>query len=258
MFKVRTLRRCSIPERFDKEIFEQFASTPWNHRNDGQFYPKFLIPSTIGDQTAKEQAPQQESTTDQGAVPEGQQDQETDQPFQDAPSGHRDTSQQAHDIAVPQDDSMDLALPQGEVRPRSMGDQGVEQEATRRRLTFKQGEKRSASTPPVPSTDASEVKQARIASIYKLPNGEHLPISVNEDEKEVEYSLKEPIIFNNTTEFDEEELKQAMIVEKESIDRFDVKEEVPVDQVPSTILSTAMTLVWVHVRKGFVKSRLCV
>ena len=131
---------------------------------------------------------------------------------------------------------------------------------TRRRLTTKQADKRSSSTPPVPSDGDGEsrVKHARITSIVRLPDGDDLPICANEDEYEVEQALKEPVIYNNHTEFNEEELKKAMMSEKESLDKFDVKEEVPVEQVSQAVLSTVMSLVWVHVWKGSVKSRLCV
>ena len=46
--------------------------------------------------------------------------------------------------------------------------------------------------------------------------------------------------------------------EMQSLNSFDTYEEVPVSSVDDSIFSTVMTLLWVHVWKGFVKSRLCV
>ena len=71
VFKVRTLRRCSIPERFDKEIFEKFVPTPWDHRNEGQFYPKFLIPSNLFLQGPSEES--QKENPSSGSRGEGDQ-----------------------------------------------------------------------------------------------------------------------------------------------------------------------------------------
>ena len=95
-------------------------------------------------------------------------------------------------------------------------------------------------------------------STYQLPTGEEIEVDVNENIEEKTYSLKEPIIYNNVSEFDEDELKAAMQIEKDSIDNFDVKDEVLVQDVPEEDVRTAMTLAWAHVWKGFVKSRLCV
>ena len=71
-------------------------------------------------------------------------------------------------------------------------------------------------------------------------------------------ALKEPMIFENDTEFEEKDLKEAMKREKASIDDFDVKDEVPVSELSQEELNEAHTLLWVRTWKGFVKSRLCV
>ena len=66
------------------------------------------------------------------------------------------------------------------------------------------------------------------------------------------------MIYNNVSEFNEDELKVAMKLEKDSIDSFDVKDEILVQDVSEEVRQSAMSLTWVHVWKGFVESRLCV
>ena len=91
-----------------------------------------------------------------------------------------------------------------------------------------------------------------------LPDGSTIPPHVNEEELEQAQALRDPVIFENETEFDEEELKKAMRKEKESMDQFEVYEEVPLDDLTQEEQREALTLKWVHTWKGFVKSRLCV
>ena len=252
VFKVRTIRRCSISERFDKEIFQHFASTPWGHRNDGQFYPKFLTPSNIASSRTSLTGTNAHASASSASTYQ-EAEAQTDQP--DPP----DVKETSTSTADPPRASMGQAPAQGEVRGRSDDQSELQPQAVRRRLNVKTGEKRPASLPAESvSTASKQARIARIFTIYRLPDGEDLPICVNEDELEADYAVKEPIIFNNYTEFNEDDLKQAMMTEKASLDNFEVKEEVPVDQVPQEAQQSAMTLVWVHVWNGYVKSRLCV
>ena len=44
VFKVTSIQRMAPEDRFDQKLFSSFSSTPWNHRNDGKFYPQFILP----------------------------------------------------------------------------------------------------------------------------------------------------------------------------------------------------------------------
>ena len=56
------------------------------------------------------------------------------------------------------------------------------------------------------SSVPSGSKKPRIAAIINLPDGSTIKPEVNEDEEESNMSLKEPVIYNNPTEFKDEEL----------------------------------------------------
>ena len=92
----------------------------------------------------------------------------------------------------------------------------------------------------------------------QLKNGQEVEITPNEDQDEVRASESDPVIYENTSEFTDEELKGGMKNEMRSLEDFEVKEDVPVSSLAPDVVSLAMTLLWVHVWKGFVKSRLCV
>ena len=103
----------------------------------------------------------------------------------------------------------------------------------------------------------SDSKQQRISAVL-LSDGRKIEIHANEDENEQKASERDPVIYENLTEFSDEDLKQAMKSEMESLESFETKEDVPLTSVEDSVISTAMTLLWVFVWKGFVKGRLCV
>ena len=125
----------------------------------------------------------------------------------------------------------------------------------------------SISTPPtspkrseplkreVGSAEVSDSKQQRISAVL-LSDGRKIEVHTNEDEHEQKASERDPVIYENLTEFSDEDLKQAMKSEMESLESFETKEDVPLTSVEDSVISTAMTLLWVFVWKGFVKGRL--
>ena len=42
--RARSVRRLPEGERYKKEIYQSFRSTPWEPKNDGRFYPEFILP----------------------------------------------------------------------------------------------------------------------------------------------------------------------------------------------------------------------
>ena len=44
VFQVMSIRRMTIEDRYNKALFNSFSSTPWNHKNDGKFYPQCILP----------------------------------------------------------------------------------------------------------------------------------------------------------------------------------------------------------------------
>ena len=42
VFKTRSIRRLAPSDRYPRELLESFESTPWNHKNDGIYYPRYL------------------------------------------------------------------------------------------------------------------------------------------------------------------------------------------------------------------------
>ena len=85
-----------------------------------------------------------------------------------------------------------------------------------------------------------------------------IEVYTNEHIEEQKASKRDPIIFENLTEFSDEQLKEAMTAEMRSLESFDTKEDVPLSSFDHSTISTALTLLWVFVWKGFVKGRLCV
>ena len=55
-----------------------------------------------------------------------------------------------------------------------------------------------------------------------------------------------------------EELAERMEAEMDSMEQFEVYEEIPLSKLSEDEVKTAMGLTWVHRWKGFVRSRLCV
>ena len=42
--RVRYIRRIRKGKKFNNNIYTSFKSTPWNPKNDGKFYPQFILP----------------------------------------------------------------------------------------------------------------------------------------------------------------------------------------------------------------------
>ena len=80
-----------------------------------------------------------------------------------------------------------------------------------------------------------------MASII-LQDGYEIDAEVNEDLEEAQRALKDPIIFENKTEFEEDDLKKAMKAEMRSMDDFDVADDVPIEQCTQEQVNGAHTL----------------
>ena len=106
--------------------------------------------------------------------------------------------------------------------------------------------------------DSSQPSTRQRIAAVGLKDGQEIDLSPNEDQEEVRASNRDPVIYENTTEFTDEELNESMKKEMRSLEDFDTKEDVAVSSLEPSIIDQAMTLLWVHVWKGFVKSRLCV
>ena len=46
VFRVRSVRRLPQDQKFNLNLLQSFKTVPWNHRNDGRFYPQFILPSS--------------------------------------------------------------------------------------------------------------------------------------------------------------------------------------------------------------------
>ena len=106
--------------------------------------------------------------------------------------------------------------------------------------------------------DGRDDSKRQLVGAVTLQNGETVPIEVNEDEDEIQQRFDEPVIYQNPDEFDEEELKASMKKEMDSLRAFDVFDEVSKEESLSTDSAQILDLRWVHVWKGFIKSRLCI
>ncbi|MCP4195060.1 MAG: hypothetical protein GY768_31050, partial [Planctomycetaceae bacterium] len=36
-----------MEHRFDRRLLDAFKAVPWDHRQDGRFYPQFVIPNAL-------------------------------------------------------------------------------------------------------------------------------------------------------------------------------------------------------------------
>ena len=85
--RVRSIRRLPDGETYKEELYNHFKSTPWNPKNDGRFYPQFILPYT---QVRRTSTPQPPPDTDQQ-----QEDQVPDYNPQPEASEPQDAGQQA-------------------------------------------------------------------------------------------------------------------------------------------------------------------
>ena len=44
VLRCRSIRRLPESDRYMLEVFKAFSATPWNPKNDGKFYPEFILP----------------------------------------------------------------------------------------------------------------------------------------------------------------------------------------------------------------------
>ena len=228
IFKTRSIRRLPLSDRSPKELLNAIKATPWNHKSDGIYYPRYLEAGST-EATQPEVAPAAGEQVSQEAGEEAQPEE---------PPGHQlSADAEIQEDPEPSTSLIEVEEAQTSTRPAEV--QHADEPDVKRRLVEK-GPPRTR-----PAIDVSHRGPGSTASApSKKPR--------------VAAALKEPVIYHNSTEFKEEELKEAMIEEKASLDHFDVKEEIPVSQVPPEDLKEAHGLTWVHTWKGFVKSRLCV
>ncbi len=78
----------------------------------------------------------------------------------------------------------------------------------------------------------------------KLPNGQEVPVVVNEDPGEILEALQDPVIYTRSDDFDQDELKMAMTKEFRSLADFDVYEPINIQSLSEAELSNVMTLRW--------------
>ncbi|MCP4192560.1 MAG: hypothetical protein GY768_18250, partial [Planctomycetaceae bacterium] len=303
VFKVRSIRRRLLENRFQRQLFEAFKAVPWDHRQDGRFYPQFVIPNALLGSSPPIQFPadvQGEDVTPAVQVAD-EQDLQPDPPvaLQQAPSTSSDVREvplqddqpapplEFHSLPRPSstisDQQMDVQSPQPTDRvpqlaspekrrfeptaASSSGFQpappgGQQQPAKQTRVgspRVRGSAERPASEPPATRRRITS-KQSVIGQVQHvhLSDDNVIPVEVNEDLSESSSALKDPILSDSVDDFDPQELSEAMKKEMQSIENFDVKEDVAISQVDDSIIRSAMTLRWVHVWKGFVRSRLVV
>ena len=89
-----------------------------------------------------------------------------------------------------------------------------------------------------------------------LPTEVGVEVHVNEDNDEHINSLIEPVIFENTTDYTDEQLLEGMRTEAKSISDFGVKKDIPITELSDDEVRTALDMRWVYTWKGsFVRAR---
>ena len=246
VFKTRSIRRNIPSQQAKLELLQSIKSTPWDPSGSKRETDAFILPLSKDEQQSQGA---QEEDYEPSIAPE-------DQPedFQDLPAS-------GSDIALPQEGPSSRVRRHEEVSP---DDDFVSRPRLDPSVTLdRKHEHESEEAGPGSKVQRlsgvlQHAAEFRISSV-ETKHGLEVPVSVNQDEKELllTKNLENPYLWYET-EFPKELEVEGMRKEMKSMVNFDVFAEVPVTQLNQDQLSSAISSKWVKTRKpdGSVRCRL--
>ena len=232
MHKVRTVRRVVPSKQWNKKLHQALNVTPWDPKGKDTTDTTFVLPPTLGVAGRIREPPGLE-LPDTEQAPEAEEKSETD----------------GYSPSTPRDDAESLkSLPR---------ETDVRHPPTERTPN----PKRSASD-ELSDEDTQEHKRLTVGALFDITaftacvasvtvGDTEVPVSRNEDTEELtrELALTEPCLNHVEPEFTEEEVKDGMKLEMNSMKGFEVYDEIPIENCSQDDIDNALDCTWVKRRK---------
>ena len=232
MHKVRTVRRVVPSKQWNKKLHQALNVTPWDPKGKDTTDTTFVLPPTLGVAGRIREPPGLE-LPDTEQAPEAEEKSETD----------------GYSPSTPRDDVESLkSLPR---------ETYVRHPPTERTPN----PKRSASD-ELSDEDTQEHKRLTVGALFDITaftayvasvtvGDTEVPVSRNEDTEELtrELALTEPCLNHVEPEFTEEEVKDGMKLEMNSMKGFEVYDEIPIENCSQNDIDNALDCTWVKRRK---------
>ena len=232
MHKARTVRRVVPSKQWNKKLHQALNVTPWDPKGKDTTDTTFVLPPTLGVAGRIREPPGLE-LPDTEQAPEAEEKSETD----------------GYGPSTPRDDVESLkSLPR---------ETDVRHPPTERTPNPKR-----AASDELSDEDTQEHKRLTVGALFDITaftacvasvtvGDTEVPVSRNEDTEELtrELGLTEPCLNHVEPELTEEEVKDGMKLEMNSMKGFEVYDEIPVENCSQNDIDNALDCTWVKRRK---------